>query len=173
MFIKSGFLKIGTAAGAVFDYLGPGDVCGECCLQDGRTNQVARALTEVSIASIPKARTAELICKDQELAGSVLKDLIRRMVRYEESIASLVREPTERRIAKLLLRFQNRNHPHAWTEIPNLTNPEIASTVGTTRWQVSRYINRLRQLKIVRRERGLWVDFDLLRAFLQREPTRN
>ena len=173
IFIESGFLTVGDVAGVGFDFLGPGDVCGERCLQNGRTEQVARALTDVAINSMPIARTAELVCKNQQLAGTVLKNLIQRMIRYEESITNLVSEPTERRVAKLLLRFQNLARRHGgWTEIPNLTNPEIASIIGTTRWQVSRYINHLRQLKIVRRNGGMWVDFDVLRAFLEQPTTK-
>jgi len=172
MFIESGFLKIGGAAGVAFDYLGPGDICGERCLQNERADQVARALTDVAITSMPRACSAALVCKDQLLAGTVLRNLIRRMIRYEESITNLVSEPTERRVAKLLLRFQNLACRHGWTEIPNLTNPEIASIIGTTRWQVSRYINHLRQLKIVRRNGGMWVDFDVLRAFLEQPTTK-
>jgi hypothetical protein len=93
------------------------------------------------------------------------------MIRYEESITNLVSEPTERRVAKLFLRFQSLARRHGWTQIPNLTNPDIASIVGTTRWQVSRYINRLCQRKIVRRDGGMWVDFEALRAFLDAPAT--
>jgi len=171
MFVESGFLAIGRAAGVVFDYLGPGDVCGERCLLDGR-EEVARALTDVTIASMPGACTAEQVCKDQQLTAAVLRNLIQRMIRYEESITNLANEPTERRVAKLFLRFQSLARRHGWTQIPNLTNPEIASMIGTTRWQVSRYINRLRQLKIVRRDGGMWVDFDVLRSFLEAPATK-
>jgi CRP-like cAMP-binding protein len=170
MFVESGFLEIGGGADVVFDYLGPGDICGERCLQDG-WEEVARALTDVTIASMPGACTAEVVCENQQLASMVLRNLIQRMIRYEASITNLVTEPTERRVAKLFLRFQSLAHRSGWTQIPNLTNPHIASIIGTTRWQVSRYINHLRELRIVRRDGGMWVDFDVLRAFLEQRTT--
>jgi CRP-like cAMP-binding protein len=137
-------------------------------LENSRSDQIVRALTDVVVVSIPEARSTTKVCRDRHLATSIVKGLIQRMLRYEESLIDLVTEPTEKRLAKFLLRFETRGLS-GWAEIPNLTNPEIASKIGTTRWQVSRHVNRLKHLNIVRRAEGMWVNFDLLRAFVKSE----
>ncbi len=167
MFIESGFVRIGAVDQAVYDYLGPGDVCGDRCLQAGLPPQFARAVTDVVITSIPRARATKVVCRDQELAARLVGSLVRRIARYEALLSDLAAESIVRRIAKLLLRFQSPSLRRGWLEIPSLTNPEIAATVGTTRWQVSRILNRFKRMGIIRRHPGLSVDLDALRTFLE------
>jgi CRP-like cAMP-binding protein len=102
----------------------------------------------------------------------VLQNLLRRLNRYEQSIARFVTVPAEARLASLL--FELAPAKTGWVQLPfALTNPELAKMIGSTRWRVSYFLNRFQSLGWLRRSHGLWVERRKLKAFLEKETLRH
>jgi len=172
--LLSGWVQLSSGHNAIFSHLTRGDLFGEkLLLRSPRVDQVAKALSPTEVIVFRKAQFLERLGRDGRFAQQVLKNLALRLERYEESIRDLVTEPTERRLALALARLAPTRPATGWVRLPwNPTNPELAKIVGTTRWQISHFINRFHRLGWVRRQDGLWLQREGLQAFLQSTAPR-
>jgi hypothetical protein len=84
----------------ILDHLTRGDLFGEKhWLRSRRVHQVAKTLSPAKVVVLRKAEFFRRLHRDHRLAERVLKNLVLRMERYEETIRNFATEPTERRPA--------------------------------------------------------------------------
>jgi len=84
-----------------------------------------------------------------------------------------VLERIEVRLARLLCRLAPTKPASGWVSLQfSPTNPEMARTIGTTRWQISHYMHRFQQLGWLQRRPGLWIQRDSLTEFLESSGKR-
>ena len=169
--LRSGGVRLSSRDEAIFDYLSPGCFLGEkSLLGQKRDGQTAAALSHVEAVAFRRGELLAEIKRDPHFAMSLLKDLARRLDRYEDTIRDLVTVQAEVRLARLLYRYAPARQRAGWVRLPiTFTNLELAKMVGTTRWRISHLLNRFQKSGCVRRIEGLWVQRDALRAFLS-EP---
>ena len=167
--LRSGHVHLASSGGAIVDYLVPGDFFGEkCLLRSGHQAQIAISRSPVSVQVFSKPELLRRLQLDRRFALRLLKDLALRLDRYEQALGDFVTEKIERRLARLLLRLTPAKPASGWVPLEcSPSNPELARTIGTTRWQVSHYMRRFQQLGWLERRPGLWVQRDSLKGFLE------
>lgn len=172
--LRSGHVVLTNSRGAIVDYLAPGSFFGEkCLLRSGHPDQIATSLSPVSVHVFSKPELFHRLQQDRRFALRLLKALALRLDRYEQALGDFVTERIERRLARLLLRLAPAKPRSGWVCLEcSPTNPELARTIGTTRWQVSHYMRRFRQSGWLERRPGLWVQRDSLKAFLETSRMR-
>ncbi len=166
--LDSGRVRLLSDSRAVLEQLEPGDFFGESSLCKPRWGgQIALALSPVEIAVFSKSKLLERMQQDRRFASALLRNLARRLQRYQKTVNDFVTEPAERRLAFLLARLVPSRRASDWVRLPvGLTNIELAKTIGTTRGRVSYFLNRFERLGWLRRHEGLWIDRDGLSRFL-------
>jgi len=167
--LRSGYVQLSGSRGEIVDHLAPGDFFGEkCFLAPLRRGQAARILSPAWVAAFRKKELLDRLTGDRHFAIRVLKNLALRLDRYEEALGDFAKEPAERRLARLLLRFTPDRKVSGLVRLPfNLTNSELARAIGTTRWRVSHFMGRFQRFGWLRRQDGLRVDRERLGEFLQ------
>jgi CRP-like cAMP-binding protein len=106
--------------------------------------------------------------RDRRFALRLLKNLALRLDRYEQAIGDFVTQKTESRLARLLSRLAPAKPASGWVPLKfSPTNPELARTIGTTRWQISHSMRHFQQLGWLQRRPSLWVRREGLNEFLQ------
>lgn len=174
--LDSGRIQLTTDRDAVVEYLRAGDFFGEkCFLGDHGRQQAAKAVSQVSVTAFSKPRLLDLLKRDRRFARGLLRSMACRMDRYEQTIGDFVTEPAERRLARLLRRLTPAHPSTGWVQLPfPLTNPELAKTIGTTRWRVSHLLSRFRRLGWLRRRRDtLSIHREGLDEFLASPATKH
>jgi CRP-like cAMP-binding protein len=166
--LRSGRIQLSRGRRAIVDHLTAGHFFGEqFLLGRAREDREAKALSPVDVDAF---RRSELLnrLQDRRFCLRLLKSLALRLDRYEQTFCSFVTERAERRLARLLCRLAPVGPGAGWVQLPSgLTNPSLAKMVGTTRWRISHFLNHFRELGWLRREHGLWVQREGIRAFLQ------
>jgi CRP/FNR family transcriptional regulator, cyclic AMP receptor protein len=166
--VRRGVVQL-AGSDVILDHLGSGEFFGEKLLLSGsRSPQVATTVSPAEVQSFGKRELLNRVQRDRRFAAQLLKGLASRIDRYEESIREFAREPIARRLALVLFRLLPDRPATGWVRLAwNPTNPELAWRVGTTRWRISRLVNRFSRLGWLRREDGLWVDREGLAAYLE------
>ena len=166
--LRSGHIRLFGADEIILDHLNPGSVFGEKAFlgRPALKRQTAVAVSPVKITVFKKTALERLMQDDPHFATRTLKALSRRLDRYEQIIREFVREPADRRLAYMLLRIAP-SRP-GWVRIPfPLNNAELSKMVGTSRWLISRLLNRFQVLGLIRRRPGLWIQREALRKYLK------
>lgn len=172
--LRSGRIYLTNSRGAIVDYLAPGHFFGEkCLLGSGYQDQIATSRSPVRVTDFSKSELLDRVQLDRRFALRLLKDLALRLDRYEQALGDFVLERTEVRLARLLYRLAPTKAASGWVPLQfNPTNPELARTIGTTRWQISHYMHRFQQLGWLQRRPSLWVQRDSLKEFLEMSGKR-
>jgi CRP/FNR family transcriptional regulator, cyclic AMP receptor protein len=118
--------------------LNEGDFFGEDCL----TGQLLRlcaatAMTDCSVMEIEKKSMMEVLQREQTCSDLFVKCLLARNIRYEEDLADLLFNSSEKRLAEILLwlaHFGEEGKPE--TVVPKMSQESLAEMVGTTRPRV-------------------------------------
>ena len=167
--LRRGLVQLSTDSGVILDHLGPGAFCGEkFLLSVPRCGQVAAAVSPTRVESYRRGELLERVQRDRRFAARLLRGLVHRIDRHEQSIRDFAKERLSRRLALLLSRHLPHRPAAGWVRLPwNPTNPELARAIGTTRWRISRLVNQFHRLGWLRREHGLWIQREGLDAFLQ------
>lgn len=167
--LRSGGAQLASGRGAIVDYLSPGDFFGEKCLLGDRCeSQVAKSLSRVEVSAFRKTELLDRLQHDRRFAIRLLKNLARRLDRYEQTIQDSVTEQAERRLARLLLRFLPAGPADGWVRLRfSPSNAELAKTIGTTRSRIAHFMGRFQRLGWLDRRPDLWVRSEGLREFLQ------
>jgi CRP/FNR family transcriptional regulator, cyclic AMP receptor protein len=154
---------------AIIDHLGPGSFFGgSAASATPRAQAAALSLAPVSVIVFRNKEFLRRVHQVPGFATAVLRNLVRRLSRCEQSIARLVTEPAEARLASVL--FELAPVKAGWVRLPlALTNPDLAKMIGSSRWRVSYFLNRFQRLGWLRRSHGLWVERRKLRAFLEKQ----
>jgi len=166
--LRSGHVRLLGVDEVILDHLNPGSMFGEKALlgHPALKRQTAVAVSAVKVTVFKKAALARQIKDDPYFATRTLRDLGRRLDRYEQVIRDFVREPADRRLAYMLLRIAPIRP--GWVRIPvPLSNPELSNMVGTSRWRISNLLNQFQKMGLVRRQPGLWIQREALRKYLK------
>jgi CRP/FNR family cyclic AMP-dependent transcriptional regulator len=172
--LERGIVQLSDDSGLILDYLGAGDFFGEKIVLSGpQTAQVAIAISPARVRPFRKQELLDLVQQDRRFALRLLKALASRLERHERTIREFAKEPVARRLAFLLFRLLPDRPGEEWVRLPwNPTNPELARSIGTTRWRVSRLMSRFSRLGWLRRQDGLWINREAFATYLDANPSR-
>ena len=173
-YIESGHVKLTVASKggkkAVLAILGRGDFFGEnCLLKNSRRTTTATSL-QLSTVDCVKTSTLNSITQLVPAFSSLfVLDLLSRIERIEEDFADQLLNPSERRLARLLLRLSHLGQSSgAETATLHVSQGTLAEMVGTTRSRVSHFMNRFRKKGLISYNGSLQVHRKL-RTFLLHE----
>lgn len=169
--LRSGRIRLSNGPDVIFDDLTRGHFFGEkVLLPRWRRGQVAHSLLPAKLIAFRKSEFLKLL-SDPRFVLRVLRSLVDRLDRCEQTIRDLVTEPVGRRLARRLLRLAPLRPVTGWVRLPcEPSNPDLARMVGTTRWGVSHFLNQFRRLGWLRRQQGLWIQREGLSEFLRSSP---
>jgi CRP-like cAMP-binding protein len=154
-----------------FRNLGPGETFGEYAAIDGHPRSASvEARTSCLIASMPAKEFRRLLKTEPVVAEAVIRDLVRNVRSLTKRVYEFSTLAVNNRIQAELLRLAGlatREGKGARIN-PAPTHAEIASRVSTHREAVTRELNRLSRIGLIRREGGALLvrDLDGLAAML-------
>jgi CRP/FNR family transcriptional regulator, cyclic AMP receptor protein len=151
---------------------GKGDFFGEGCLigQPLRLGTVV-AMTDSVIMRIDKASIIQVLHDEPKFAETFMAHLLSRNARVEEDLIDQLFNSSEKRLARVLLlmaNFGKEGKPEP--VIAKVSQETLAQIVGTTRSQVSTFMNKFRQLGFIHYNGDLQVHHSLLNMVLHENP---
>lgn len=157
---------------AVVALHGEGDFFGEGCLtgQPLRLGTVV-AMTDSVIMRLDKASVIRVLHDEPKFAETFMAHLLARNARVEEDLADQLFNSSEKRLARVLLlmaNFGKEGKPEP--VIAKVSQETLAQIVGTTRSQVSTFMNKFRQLGFIHYNGDLQVHNSLLNMVLHEKP---
>jgi CRP/FNR family cyclic AMP-dependent transcriptional regulator len=141
--------KIGKEA--TIGIVNEGNFFGEGCLA-GQSLRIgsAAAMTDCEILRVEKKKMLDALHREPAFSEMFVAYLLARNIRYEEDLVDQLFNPSEKRLARVLLllaRFGKEGIPE--TVIPKISQETLAEMVGTTRSRVSFFMNRFRKLGFI------------------------
>jgi CRP/FNR family cyclic AMP-dependent transcriptional regulator len=157
---------------AVVALHGKGDFFGEGCLagQPLRLATVA-AMTNCVIMRLDKAAVVNVLRDEPKFSEAFLAYILARNARVEEDLVDQLFNSSEKRLARLLLlmaNFGKEGKPEP--VIAKISQEMLAQMVGTTRSQVSTFMNKFRDLGFIKYNGDLEVHNSLLNVILHDKP---
>ena len=175
-FIQEGRVKVCIISElgkeAVVALHGKGDFFGEGCLigQPLRLGTVV-AMTDSVIMRLNKRTIIKVLHDEPKFAEMFMAHLLARNARVEEDLADQLFNSSEKRLARVLLlmaNFGKEGKPEP--VIAKVSQETLAQIVGTTRSQVSTFMNKFRQLGFIHYNGDLQVHNSLLNMVLHEKP---
>ncbi len=170
-YVESGHVKLTVASRggkkAVLAILEKGDFFGEnCLLRNSRRTTTATSLQLSTVDCVKRSTLNGIIQREPAFSSLFVLDLLSRIERVEEDFTDQLLNPSERRLARLLLRLGHFGEPSGIdTAILHLSQGTLAEMVGTTRSRVSHFMNRFREMGLIQYNGTLQVN-QALRSFL-------
>jgi CRP-like cAMP-binding protein len=131
---------------ATLDILGNEDFVGKDSLAGERTRTAsASALTDCQLLRIEQKTMMLALAQEVTLANAFCAYVLKRNIRYQQDLVDQRCNPSEKRLARILLRlsrFDWQSSPG--TTIPKINQEALAEMVGTTRSRVSFFMNKFR-----------------------------
>jgi CRP/FNR family transcriptional regulator, cyclic AMP receptor protein len=174
-YIQSGTVKLTAVSTrrkkAIIAILQRGSFFGEGCLA-GQSVRIcaARSIGQSSIIRLPKQSAVRTIKRDSRFATLFLAYLLSRIVRIEEDLVDQFFNFSERRLARVLLLFDQIGKESKPENPLKVSQSTLAEMVGTTRARVSQFMNGFRKQGFVNYNGGLQINSAPLTAFLQSRP---
>ena len=173
-YIQKGKIKLTvvskTGKEATIGILKEGDFFGDACLT-GQPRRLcsATALTDSSVMRVEKKTMLKVLHEEHAMSDVFVAYLLTRNIRYEEDLVDQLFNPSEKRLARMLLmlaHFGNEGAPQ--TVIPKISQETLAQMVGTTRPRINFFMNRFKKLGFIDYggETGLQVHDSLLNVIL-------
>jgi CRP/FNR family cyclic AMP-dependent transcriptional regulator len=131
---------------ATLDILGNEDFVGTDSLagQPIRTTS-ASALTDCQLLRIEQKAMMLALAQEVNLATAVCAHVLKRNIRYQQDLVDQRCNPSEKRLARILLRLTRFDGQSSFgTAIPKFNQETLAEMVGTTRSRVSFFMNKFR-----------------------------
>jgi CRP/FNR family transcriptional regulator, cyclic AMP receptor protein len=149
-----------------------GDFFGEGCLtgQPLRLGTVV-AMTDSVIMRLDKASVVKVLHDEPKFSDAFIAHLLARNARVEEDLVDQLFNSSEKRLARVLLlmaNFGKEGKPEP--VIAKVSQETLAQIVGTTRSQVSTFMNKFRQLGFIKYNGNLEVHNSLLNVILHDQP---
>jgi len=149
-----------------------GDFFGEGCL----TGQPLRLGTVVAMAKseimrVDKGAIVKVLHDEPKFSEAFMAHLLSRNARVEEDLLDQLFNSSEKRLARVLLlmaNFGKEGKPEP--VIAKVSQETLAQIVGTTRSQVSTFMNKFRQLGFIEYNGTLEVHNSLLNVVLHDNP---
>jgi CRP/FNR family transcriptional regulator, cyclic AMP receptor protein len=180
-FIQRGGIKVTVTSNhgkqATVAILKAGQFFGEGCL-GGQTYRMATttALAPCRITLIKKIAMNETLEAQPTFAKFFMDHLLSRNSRIEEDVVDLLFNPSEKRLARVLLLLAQYGNADSSRIIPVTMKQEVlAEMIGTTRSRVSFFMNRFREKGLISYEANseIVVHVSLLAAVLHDHPQLN
>jgi CRP/FNR family cyclic AMP-dependent transcriptional regulator len=157
---------------AVVAIQGKGDFFGEGCLtgQPLRLATVA-AMTECVVMRLDKSAVVRVLHDEPKFSETFVSFLLARNARVEEDLVDQLFNSSEKRLARVLLlmaNFGKEGKPEPI--IARISQETLAQIVGTTRSQVSTFMNKFRQMGFIEYNGHLQIHNSLLNVVLHDKP---
>ena len=172
MYIQNGGVKLSVVnevgKEAVVGILGPEDFFGEGCLAGQRVCMgTATAITPTAILVIEKNEMMRALHSEHALSDRFMSYILARNIRIEEDLIDQLFNSSEKRLARALLllaRYGEESQPQKI--LPKVSQEMLAEMIGTTRTRVNFFMNKFRNLGLIRYNGGLHVHNSLLSVVL-------
>jgi CRP/FNR family transcriptional regulator, cyclic AMP receptor protein len=172
-FIQSGMVKLTVISKsrkkAVIALLQPGEFFGQTCL--GPQPMRAYAATSVGpsvVTRVQKKAFIEVLRNDTPLALWFIEFLLCRTVQVEDDLLDHFFNFSERRLARVLLRFGPTGDDAKGEDYTiNLSQQTLAEMIGTTRPRVSHFMNEFKKRGLISYNGALQVHRKQMMALLQ------
>jgi CRP/FNR family cyclic AMP-dependent transcriptional regulator len=152
---------------AVVAILGPGDFFGEGCLAGQRRRMAtAMALSASTVLVVEKPQMLEMLHTQPSLADRFLSHMLARNIRIEEDLVDHLFNPSEKRLARVLLLLARYGKENQQLLLPKLSQETLAEMVGTTRSRVNFFMNKFRNLGFIEYNGDIKVNSSLLTVIL-------
>jgi len=118
-----------------------------------------------TVSKVEKAVMARLIHDEPRLAEAMVTHLLTRIVRYEADLVDQLFNPSEKRLARLLLLLSHfGKDSKSETVVAGVNQEHLAQMVGTTRSRINLFMNKFRKQGFIdySTEDGLTVHRGLL-----------
>lgn len=159
--VKSGLIKLTQCNREgkqhILRFLFPGDYFGQFALLHHKQNYVtAEVLETADVCRLHRKDFLPLLEKSPSLAFSFLKSLSEQLHQAEELAGSFHIYDVEKRLARMLVYLYNRNQKEGITQplISSIKLPaakkEFAAMIGTTAETLSRKLNSMEAMDIIR-----------------------
>jgi CRP/FNR family transcriptional regulator, cyclic AMP receptor protein len=174
-YIHSGTVKLTAVSTrrkkAIIAFLQRGSFFGEGCLA-GQSLRIctARSIGQSNIIRLQKASAVHTLKRDPKFASLFVEYLLSRIIRIEEDLVDQFFNFSERRLARVLLLFEQISKESKPGHPLKVSQSTLAEMVGTTRGRVSKFMNGFRKKGFISYNGGLKVNSALLTGFLQSRP---
>lgn len=172
MFLQEGSVKLTVVSHsgreAVVAILGPGDFFGEWSLPDQHVRlATAIAFLPSKVFAIDKREMLRALHSEHELCSRFILYMIERSLEIEQDLIDLLFNPTEKRIARALLRLARYGkQERTGTTLPKVTQQMLAEMVRTTRPRVNFFMNKFRKLGLIDYDGELRIHRSLVNVML-------
>lgn len=172
-YIQDGNVKLSVRSRrgkhAVIAILRQGDFFGERCLvKQSLRKSTATSIHPSTIARVKSGTVGRIIGQEPESAKLVISYLLSRIIRIEEDFLDQIFNPSEKRLARVLLLLARFGQPSERNSaVLKVSQQTLAEMVGTTRSRVSFFMNRFRKMGFIHYNGGLRVRRTLLTFALQ------
>ncbi len=130
----------------VLAILGPGEICGEIALLDGKACTAdVRAATDCSVVVLERRDVLAFFAQYPEAWAGVADVLCERLRAVDQQIAEFALSSVSVRLARALLRLAAADKPaanRAGSAQVDLTQRELGSFIGATRESVNKHLRR-------------------------------
>jgi CRP-like cAMP-binding protein len=175
-YIQSGKVKVTVLSEqgreAIVAMHGAEEFFGEACLarQAQRLATVA-ALTETVVMRLEKAAIMRVIHEEPAFSEMFIAHLLSRTIRAESDLVDQLFNPSEKRLARLLLLLANFGKEGKPEPIlAKISQETLAEMIGTTRSRVSLFMNKFRKLGFIDYNGHIEVHSSLLNVVLHDQP---
>jgi CRP/FNR family cyclic AMP-dependent transcriptional regulator len=148
--IKAGTVKLSVKSRAIeatLDILGREDFVGKDSLTgESSFSATATAITDCSLLRIEKKAMMLALKRHVKLANLFLAYTLAKNIRYQQDLVDQHCNPSEKRLARILLRLAHYDGDGASeTTVPKISHETLAEMVGTTRSRVCFFMKRFKQ----------------------------
>ena len=173
-YIESGTVKltaVTTRKKAIIAILQRGSFFGEGCLA-GQSLRIctARSIGPSNVVRLQKERTVRTLKRDPHFTELFVEHLVSRVVRIEEDLIDQFFNFSERRLARVLMLFDQITKESKSESPLAVSQSTLAEMVGTTRSRVSKFMNDFKRKGLVRYNGGLKINKARLTEFLENRP---
>jgi CRP-like cAMP-binding protein len=138
----------------VLAILGPGEICGEIALLDGKERTAdANAATDCSVVVLERRDVLAFLAKYPDAWTKLIDVLCARMRTVDHQMAEFAMAPLPVRLAKALLRLASSEGPTVdgrAVERIHLTQRELGNVIGATRESVNKHLGAWQRKGCVR-----------------------
>lgn len=143
---------------AVFNVITPGEIFGEIALLDGKERTAdAVALEDCEFMVIERRNFIPLVREHPDIALKLIDVLCSRLRRTSEQVEDVVFLGLPARLAKALLRLNERSLPASPRSKIPITQREISQLIGMSRESTNKQLREWEERKWLKLERGGFV----------------
>ena len=130
--------------------LGDGEFFGEGCLAGQLLHPAtATAMTDCTLARVEKPLMARMLHEQHDVSEMFVTHLLSRSIRYEADLLDQFFDSSEKRLARTLLLLAHFDRENRAETVSRIDLTKLRQMVGLTQLQVSRFMNKFRQLGFV------------------------